>query len=190
MQKWACKGEQFIITECSILPSQADSDLDLAVQPWMPLNSDLAERAESFPSDSYPELLLFTQASRVETSGWRACGNNSLQVLAAIWKLWCRKKNRVTSLSSKWAFLLPRASVVLTLFNTSSLTQNERLVHAVFQAHRSSLPEWSRYICLISTFFSTIIVKGGKWGEKGWSGGFFASGLPNFHGSLDIFAML
>lgn len=97
----------------------------------------------------------------METLGWRACGNNSLQVLAAIWKLWCRKKNRVTSLSSKWAFLLPRASVVLTLFNTSSLTQNERLVHAAFQANRrtTSLPEWSRYMCLISTFFSTITVK-------------------------------
>lgn len=73
-----------LLLEHSILPSHADSDLDLAVQPWMPLNSDLAEKAESFPSDSYPDLLLFTQASRVETLGWRACGNNSLQVLAAI----------------------------------------------------------------------------------------------------------
>lgn len=151
----------------------------------MPLNSDLAERAESFPSDSYPELL-FTQASGVETLGWRACGNNSLQVLAAIWKLWYRKKNRVTSLSSKSAFLLPRASVVLTLFNTSSLIQNERLVYAVFQAHRrtTSLPEWSRYMCLISTFFSTITVRVAS------DFFFFASGLPSFHGSLDIFAML
>lgn len=142
----------------------------------MPLNSDLAERAESFPSDSYPELLLFTQASRVETLGWRACGNNSLQVLAAIWKLWCRKKNRVASLSSKWAFLLPRASVVLTLFNTSSLPQNERLVHAVFQAQRTSLPEWSsRYMCLISTFLHYNYYKAGKWLVFCW--GFFFVGF-------------
>lgn len=105
----ACKGEQFIGTECSILPSHADSDLDLAFLLWMPLNSDLAERDESFPSDSYPELLLFTQASWVETLGWRACGNNSLQVLAAIWKLWCRKKNRVTSLSSKVSLSTPQS---------------------------------------------------------------------------------
>lgn len=84
IQKGAGKGEQFISTEHSTLPSHADSDLDLNVQPWMPLNSDLAESTESFPSDSYPELLLFTQASRVETLDQRACGNNSLQVLAAI----------------------------------------------------------------------------------------------------------
>lgn len=122
-----CSTSEHVRVSSSVVLStpscpHTDSDLDLAVQPCMPLNSDLAERDESFPSDSYPELLLFTQASWVETLGWRACGNNSLQVLAAIWKLWCRKKNRVTSLSSKWAFLLPRANVALTPFNTSSLT--------------------------------------------------------------------
>lgn len=42
-------------------------------------------------------------------------------------------------------------------------------------------------MCLISTFFSTITVRAAS---DFFFFFFFASGLPSFHGSLDIFAML